>query len=386
MFSITSIPVNTGSVSFSMVLGRAQAPMMRLTHPQPGKNQCVSFILLFLRKLFPWTSINVMTPSSYCTVMTFASALVLDSLKASFYQKFEITTASGDRFLGTDTVYNRDQGYLKLSMTSYIETTVARFASFDLSCGVTFRELVGCLLWVTLCVLGPELLRVKDLARRSNSFTEADYSDAMKVLQRISERKLHGIVIYRNAATREALPAFRRPSPDEACTDDTGDIVGSFLNEVTLKSLCQAKAVGSLPTSQSSYIVPDDDRVDIPRVTLPVNLRYRLMSFGDASFAIGELKQSVSGFVVYLNGVPLLWGALKQTIVVDSSCSAEFVAASIVCKQILHAEHMIAFLGFCSPKPYHSLRIQWHVYTLPLTPPNSGTSGISTSDTILCVV
>jgi hypothetical protein len=96
-----------------------------------------------------------------------ASASVLASLQAAFYQKFEITTAPGDRFLGMDTLYNYEQGYLKLSMTTYIETTVARFESFDLSCGVPFRELVGCLLWVTLCVLGPELLRVKDLARRS---------------------------------------------------------------------------------------------------------------------------------------------------------------------------------------------------------------------------
>ena len=38
---------------------------------------------------------------------------------------------------------------------------------------------------------------------------------------------------------------------------------------------------------------------------------------------------------------------------VDSSCSAEFVAASIVCKQLIHAENMVAFLGFSCPKPYH---------------------------------
>jgi hypothetical protein len=89
-------------------------------------------------------------------------------------------------------------------------------------------------------------------------------------------------------------------------------------------------------------MVPDDDEADIPRIVLPVNLRYRVIAFGEA------LKQSVSGFVVYLNGVPLLWGSLKQAIVVDSSCSAEFVA----CKQILHAENLIAFLGFSCPKPY----------------------------------
>ncbi len=49
---------------------------------------------------------------------------------------------------------------------------------------------------------------------------------------------------------------------------------------------------------------------------LPVNLRYRLLAYGDASFAVGETKQSITGLIVYLNGVPLLWGSLKQTVVV----------------------------------------------------------------------
>jgi hypothetical protein len=47
-----------------------------------------------------------------------------------------------------------------------------------------------------------------------------------------------------------------------------------------------------------------------------------------------------------------LWGSLKRTIVVDSSCSAEFVAASVACKQLLHAENMVSFFGFSCPKPY----------------------------------
>jgi hypothetical protein len=67
---------------------------------------------------------------------------------------------------------------------------------------------------------------------------------------------------------------------------------------------------------------------------------------------VGALKQSVTGYVIYLNGVPLLWGSLKQTVVVDSSSSAEFVAASVTCKQLLHAENMLGFMGFECPKPY----------------------------------
>jgi hypothetical protein len=77
-----------------------------------------------------------------------------------------------------------------------------------------------------------------------------------------------------------------------------------------------------------------------------------LLGYGDASFAIGDTKQSVTGYIIYLNGVALLWGSLKQTIVVDSSCSAEFVASSVACKQLIHAENMVGFLGFSCPKPY----------------------------------
>jgi hypothetical protein len=257
-----------------------------------------------------------------------ASSTVLASLQAAFFAKFAITTAPGDRFLGMDTVYRRDLGYLNFSMTTYIDSTVARFKEFDLSCGVPFRELVGCLLWITLCVLGPELLRVKDLARRSNAFTSSDYQDGLKVLQRISERKLHGIVIYRNAAASEILPAYCRPSPTDPppLSDDVGDFLASpDGSEVTLKSLCQAKAVVSPPSSPvnesrdpisaptCTYMVPDDDAIDIPRIALPVNRRYRLIAFGDASFAIGELKQSVSGFIYCLSQWRSSFVGLPQT-------------------------------------------------------------------------
>ena len=50
---------------------------------------------------------------------------------------------------------------------------------------------------IVLNIIGPELLRVKDLARRSNDFTAADYEDALKVLKRIYERRDCGIIYRR---------------------------------------------------------------------------------------------------------------------------------------------------------------------------------------------
>jgi hypothetical protein len=173
-----------------------------------------------------------------------------------------------------------------------------------------------------------------------------------------------GIVILRHAAGRELVPTSVRPAPDHLDDDDSGESDFSepplqhdtiprndeWDNEVTKNSLCRGKALFSQETS--SYVVDDAEQLDIPRVVLPINPRYCLQAYGDASFAVGPLKQSVTGFVIFLNGVPLLWGSLKQTVVVDSSSSAEFVAASITCKQLLHAENMLGFLGFSCPKPY----------------------------------
>jgi hypothetical protein len=293
-----------------------------------------------------------------------ASPSVLSSLHSSLSEKFAVTTAPGNRFLGMDTTYDPSLGVLKLSMTNYIESTVARFKEFDLSQGFPYRELIGCLLWITLNVMGPELLRTKDLARLSNSYTEVDYNAALKVLQRIYVRRRHGIVIVRHAAGREFIPSSVRPIPDLNECDasgendilalpiyhDTGIGILEMDNELTKNSLCRGKALFS--NAISTYSVHDEERLDIQRVSLPTNPRYSLLAYGDASFAVGELKQSVTGYVIYLNGVPLLWGSLKQTVVVDSSSSAEFVAASVTCKQLLHAENMLGFLGFECPKPY----------------------------------
>jgi hypothetical protein len=81
--------------------------------------------------------------------------------------------------------YDLDKGMLT--------TTMDRFKHFNTECGYPYRELVGCLLWISLCVMGPELLRVKDLARRSNDYSDKDYKEALRVLRRINDRKSMGL-------------------------------------------------------------------------------------------------------------------------------------------------------------------------------------------------
>jgi hypothetical protein len=130
------------------------------------------------------------------------------SIHAALFQRFKITTGDGSRFLGMDSNYNLDAGVLSLGMDTYIQTAMDRFASFDIRLGCPFREIVGCLLWIVLCVLGPDLVRVKDLAKRSNASTPADYAEAVKVLKRLYKRR-SAVMLFKQAwlCWRELIPS-----------------------------------------------------------------------------------------------------------------------------------------------------------------------------------
>jgi hypothetical protein len=107
-----------------------------------------------------------------------------------------------------DIDHDLTKGILKMHMHTYIESTVERFKGFDLSKGVPYRELVGSLLWIVLCVMGPELRSsVKDLAKRSNCYTVEDYQDALRVLDRIVVSQHYGIIFRRGGANKEFIPS-----------------------------------------------------------------------------------------------------------------------------------------------------------------------------------
>ena len=93
-----------------------------------------------------------------------------------------------------------------------------------------------------------------------------------------------------------------------------------------------------------------DEARDAPG--FPISDRFLLVAYTDASFAVTDKLQSISGWVVYLNGTPIMWGSLKQTVVVDSSCSAECVAASVTVKKIKELENRLLFLEISCAKPY----------------------------------
>jgi hypothetical protein len=161
-------------------------------------------------------------------------------------------------------------------MATYIESTVQYFQSFDLTRGIPHRELVGSLLvlWIVLCVIGPELLRVKDLAKRSNNFTMEDYQDAHKVLDRIVESKHCGIIFRRGGAGKEYVPASTR--------------LGGGLEDINEESysIGDATQINDLEENNLYKLDRfDDESLDIPKVLADTNGRFTLVAYSDASFA-----------------------------------------------------------------------------------------------------
>jgi hypothetical protein len=50
----------------------------------------------------------------------------------------------------------------------------------------------------------------------------------------------------------------------------------------------------------------DDATLDIAKVLADTNNRFTKAAYSDASFAVGETKQSITGFIIMIDGVPIL--------------------------------------------------------------------------------
>ncbi len=71
-----------------------------------------------------------------------APPAVVKIIHDQLYEEFQITTSDTGRFLGMDTEYDQPNGVFKMHVATYIDATVQRFHSFDLTKGIPYHELV----------------------------------------------------------------------------------------------------------------------------------------------------------------------------------------------------------------------------------------------------
>jgi hypothetical protein len=196
-----------------------------------------------------------------------------------------------------------------------------RFIAFDVSRGCPYREIVGCLLWIVLCVVGPELFSVKVLASRCNNPTLLDYQAAMKLLRRLWKRRDVAIVYKRDSAGTELVLSQSRPPPSSLQSEDTSldpeaamesDVPANYPQILSLMGVMELPRPLTTPDPGPDLdINAEDASADIPEIVLPVNPRFNILAYTDASFAVGPGMESISGYVAYLNGTPISWGSLR---------------------------------------------------------------------------
>jgi hypothetical protein len=150
------------------------------------------------------------------------------------------------------------------------------------------------------------------LARRSNNFTLEDYNQALEVLKRIQERKENGIIYRRGGAGKETVPMHTRlgggldyDSLNPRHLDKYEAAVANLMGESY--STGDQTTINELKESDMYKLdFIDDVELHIVKKLAPTNKRFTMVAYSDASFAVGELKQSISGFIVFVNGIPLL--------------------------------------------------------------------------------
>jgi hypothetical protein len=138
----------------------------------------------------------------------------------------------------------------------------------------------------------------------------------------VIERKDYGIIYRHGAAGKETVPASTRLGGG---SDGVGDVVMLFgrTEEIAEYSMGDGTWVSELQVQENDlYKLPpededddqnldiededDDQNLDIVKIMPSTNPRFTLVAYSDASFAVGELKQSITAFLVMVNGTPLL--------------------------------------------------------------------------------
>jgi hypothetical protein len=128
--------------------------------------------------------------------------------------------------------------------------------------------------------MGTELLRVKDLARRSNNYTQEDYNEALKVLDRIVSQKGYGIIFRRCSAGKEYVPASTRLGGGYEDDSEGNYSVGDTteMNELEENNLYKLN------------LEIDDEQLDIEKKLANTNSRFTMVAYTDASFAVRYTK------------------------------------------------------------------------------------------------
>jgi hypothetical protein len=83
-----------------------------------------------------------------------------------------------------------------------------------------------------------------------------------------------------------------------------------------------------------------------PKVSAGDKLKWNLVTYSDSDWAGDkDNRRSISGFIMFLCGVPIVWRSKQQKSVALSSSEAEFVAISEAVKEVLFVIQLLESMG-----------------------------------------
>ena len=104
---------------------------------------------------------------------------------------------------------------------------------------------------------------------------------------------------------------------------------------------------------EANDVYTADDHEDTSAYAVyPENPRYKLTQYVDAAFAVDLKMRSVTGAITLLNGGPIDWAVIKESLVVDSTTNLETLAYSSCIKFLKYVELRLKYLHIQPSKPY----------------------------------
>ena len=138
------------------------------------------------------------------------------------------------------------------------------------------------------------------------------------------------LVFWQDMLIRQVRQMFELPS---VCVSSTCTGLAPWA------SLTLAQVPGNVPVMYEGATHPLDNGKNL------------LQTFADSDYAADETRRSTMGYVIMLNGGPIMWSSVLGKTVAMSTCEAEVNAAVSASKDALHLNRMLAELGYSNGKP-----------------------------------
>ena len=195
-----------------------------------------------------------------------------------------------------------------------------------------YRELIGCLLWISMGTRPDIAYAVNQCARYSSAPKEEHWTACMRILRYLKGTSEHGLHYCRDPEYYETSPECMQTSPDYT----------SSTNGVRKTVNVDRKQTGSTSsTSKQKYAVQMRDLrqpVSYAASHFPGNAKVHLHGFSDSDYANDvDNRRSITGYVFMFAGAPLSWNSMTQHSVALSTMEAEYYA---VCKATQEAIYL----------------------------------------------